>query len=229
MLERWRLKGVTLLCNTHSACVKMQSLYEINKKVSPLAKVIIWLNVLYPFIIPPYIYSNNLLLLILCTFVNIDFIWLVISNNIINELLIKICLMKFIANYITFTISSMLPILCSCIIIVVRCVNTKCWNRVNNLPLYDPSINDTVSWVLIEYSLEHNQTYKIACITSYSIFAILLETFNRDTAKPFYVIFLQRTKPGLMLPNVDRLFYSFVLFLHKNNMTKYHALYIPSY
>ena len=203
MLERWRLKGVTLLCNTHSACVKMQSLYEINKKVSPLAKVIIWLNVSYPFIIPPYIYSNNLLLLILCTFVNINFIWLVI-----NRLVDKTFLIIFIANYITFTISSMLHISCSCIIYVVRCVNIKCWNRVNNVPLYDPSINDTVSWVLIEYSLEHNQTCRIACMTPYSIFAILLETFNRDTAKPFYVIFLHRTKPELILPNVDKLSYS---------------------
>ena len=104
----------------------------------------------------------------------------------------------------------MLHILWLCIIFVVRCVNVKRWNGVNKVPLYDPSINDTVSRVLIEYYLEHNPTYKMAYITSYSIFAILLETFNRDTAKPFYVIFLQRTKPGLMLPNVDRLFYSFV-------------------
>ena len=78
----------------------------------------------------------------------------------------------------------------------------------NKVPLYDPSINDTVSRVLIEYSLEHNQTYRIACMTPYSIFAILLETFNRDTAKPFYVIFLHRTTPELILPNVDKLSYS---------------------
>ena len=104
----------------------------------------------------------------------------------------------------------MLHILWLCIIFVVRCVNVKRWNRVNKVSLYDPSINDTVSRVLIEYSLEHNQTYKIACITSYSIFAILLETFNRDTAKPFYVIFLHRTKPERMLPNVDPLSYSIV-------------------
>ena len=216
MLERWRLKGVTLLCNTHSACVKMQSLYEINKKVSPLAKVIIWLNVLYPFIIPPYIYSNNLLVLILCTFVSINIMLLVISH-----LSIKNYLIKFIANYIAFTISSMLQILCWCIIFVVRCVNAKCWNCVNNVPLHDPMINDTVSRVSIEYFLEHNQTYKIACITSYSIFVLLLETFNTNTAKPFYLIFLDRTKPVFILPNV--------VFLHKDNMTKYYTLYIPSY
>ena len=99
----------------------------------------------------------------------------------------------------------------------------------NKVPLYDPSINDTVSRVLIEYSLEHNQTYKIACTTSYSIFAILLETFNRDTAKPFYVIFLHRTKPVFILPNVDQLSYSIVFFLHQNIMTEYYTLYIPSY
>ena len=117
--------------------------------------------------------------------------------------------------------------------------NFKRWNVVNKVPLYDPSINDTVSRVLIEYSLEHHQTYRMACITSYSIFAILLETFNRDTAKPFDVIFLHRTKPVFILPNVDQLSYSIVfksiinnfgdLFLHQNIMTKYYTLYIPSY
>ena len=99
----------------------------------------------------------------------------------------------------------------------------------NNVPLHDPMINDTVSRVSIEYFLEHNHTYKIACITSYSIFVLLLETFNTNTAKPFYLIFLDRTKPVFILTNVDQLSYSIVLFLHKNNMTKYHALYIPSY